>query len=805
MCHRANNTQSSSAAVLWRDMSSWALRGTALHVPASVASTSIRSAKCLVSRRRGLGSITSTHPKPIHRTLAAKLTLLACSQKIRAAPSSGPASPSTAAAAASSQALTRHMTDLLPRVIPDVGCPPNHFIHQSQVVQQSYQPTPEQLTMCQPSGSGSRGDSPGSNVVGETPPRCAKGGGLGPWVSRRRVLGAAAAATAAAVSSSPLSGALAAPVAAPGAAFTIQRTPAQCRQTYAPFLVRPDYSGPGPLSVARLPRREHTCTSCFPACVNATCKMKVDVVYPKGGPDLGLGPPFPLAVFSAGFLLGSDSYMSYAERLVSWGYTVLMYDRNETVASLLDDAACVRLLVELMDWAEMDPLLRRLADLRAGVYMVGHSRGGKLAALAGAEDARVAALCLIDPVDNTVYAPLAPGFPSALAALRNMPRERPLPLAVVGGGLGGDCAPRQANYRRFFAASTAPCWEVSIPEAGHFQFLDSLSGLQRALCPTGEVSDDDVRQVGLAVMVAWGESIIRHKGEDIFHLPVPYPAACQPQQQQEREQNAAQESVLRPSPASPSSPPESPPFQSYFPRLLQPPPQLAQLQERQGLRGQASLAQAAYAAAAVLQQEALLAELPPALPPGDIEIPIMAGKAVVGALGEPAWLGARKGSRGGGGGGGSGGDNSDSGGGGGVGGDSDNDSEGEVGLEAVTGTAPIQKTGSVLSLPPAEAAASSRIRPGTDRRALLNEPRFAAPAPDAAVDGAGDGRGSKDSVRASGRVVVVQDALRPGLDRLVTRLRYDTGLHLEARYKNFDDEGNDVRRLLYGSELDELQ
>ncbi len=49
-------------------------------------------------------------------------------------------------------------------------------------------------------------------------------------------------------------------------------------------------SGPGPLAVARLPRREHTCASCFPACVNGTCTVRVDVVYPKvGGGGEGRG------------------------------------------------------------------------------------------------------------------------------------------------------------------------------------------------------------------------------------------------------------------------------------------------------------------------------------------------------------------------------------------------------------------------------------------------------------------------------------------------------------------------------------
>jgi pimeloyl-ACP methyl ester carboxylesterase len=86
---------------------------------------------------------------------------------------------------------------------------------------------------------------------------------------------------------------------------------------------------------------------------------------------------------------------------------------------------------DLIDWASVDPLLQHIVDARR-VYLLGHSRGGKIAALTACQDSRVTALCLIDPVDNTVYAPLGPGYPSAIDALRDLPPGRSLPVAVVG-------------------------------------------------------------------------------------------------------------------------------------------------------------------------------------------------------------------------------------------------------------------------------------------------------------------------------------------------------------------------------------
>ncbi len=54
------------------------------------------------------------------------------------------------------------------------------------------------------------------------------------------------------------------------------------------------------------------------------------------------------------------------------------------------------------------------------VRCTGHSRGGKVSVLTAALDDRVTALCLLDPVDNTKYAPLSAEFPSAVEALKRL-------------------------------------------------------------------------------------------------------------------------------------------------------------------------------------------------------------------------------------------------------------------------------------------------------------------------------------------------------------------------------------------------
>ncbi|KAK9846302.1 hypothetical protein WJX81_001257 [Elliptochloris bilobata] len=233
--------------------------------------------------------------------------------------------------------------------------------------------------------------------------------------------------------------------------------------------------------------------------------LRISVLYPKPKGAPGAGPPYPLAVFTGGFLVPSQSYFTYAQHLASYGYTALLYDKLESAFEPLDDLISVSMIGELLDWARLDPVLSRIAD-SSRTFLCGHSRGGKLSVLAAVGDPRVKAVFLADPVDSTVWAPEGPDFPSAIAALQRLP-SRTVPLAVVGGGVGSDCAPKSANYRRFYEFTGGPAWEVLVRNAGHFQFLDNQSALQRAICAVGPVDDSRVRAVAQAVMVAWGEAL----------------------------------------------------------------------------------------------------------------------------------------------------------------------------------------------------------------------------------------------------------------------------------------------------------
>jgi len=360
------------------------------------------------------------------------------------------------------------------------------------------------------------------------------------------------------------------------------------------------YSLPGPYAVARLPLLEHVCPRLSPACVGKQCAVTLEFLVPRllpeGGGDEGEGegeeggaagagnggagrgrqgraassktahvaPPrrAPLAILSGGFLVGRGAYASTARHLCSWGFAVASYDKAETVLSPLDDVVSAAVVLEVADFVGSSAGLSELID-PGRLYLVGHSRGGKLSVLAAARDGaesggasaggsgegggganeggsgeggggappppapsvpppppppspprppRVRALGLVDPVNNTVYAPQGPRFPSATAALRGVPALASTPLLAVASGAlvsGRDCAPAAAAAPSFFeACRSAPAWLVTLQPAGHFQFLDEQTAVQRMVCASGPVEDGAVRASARAALAAWGRLTI---------------------------------------------------------------------------------------------------------------------------------------------------------------------------------------------------------------------------------------------------------------------------------------------------------
>lgn len=141
---------------------------------------------------------------------------------------------------------------------------------------------------------------------------------------------------------------------------------------------------------------------------------------------------------------------------------------------------------------------RELVADGARVVLGGHSRGGLVAYLA-ADTVRPAALVLVDPVSGggPPWAKPAPLPPVGWTG----------PALVLGGALGGHCAPDGRNHE-VFAAALAGCDHAVVPDCGHGDVLDgAFRTFARLLCSRG--SDPDRARAAVAA----------HVGEFLQDLP----------------------------------------------------------------------------------------------------------------------------------------------------------------------------------------------------------------------------------------------------------------------------------------------
>jgi hypothetical protein len=285
-----------------------------------------------------------------------------------------------------------------------------------------------------------------------------------------------------------------------------------------------DYTGNGPLAASAAGPIALTLPSST-GCAGNDCRVNVFVNAPMGSaPDRAA--PFPVVVISNGFQLSASQYQSYAQRLARWGYVVLRWDTTTeggVIPRSISHRVLGAMLRALPESVAAMGAMGAMMDTRRVVF-AGHSRGGKISALASSGNSNAVAFVGFDPVDaNPPGTPAGPDYPSGAAALA-MFRGRSVMIGAALGGmssLGMPCAPTASNYQTFFMQSMAPALEVTLAQTGHMQFIDNRStcGLACTFCPNGTTMDSTVREISQVLLIAASEASTRGVDASAYLTP----------------------------------------------------------------------------------------------------------------------------------------------------------------------------------------------------------------------------------------------------------------------------------------------
>jgi acetyl esterase/lipase len=203
--------------------------------------------------------------------------------------------------------------------------------------------------------------------------------------------------------------------------------------------------------------------------------------------------PFPVVVFTHGFMLGPGDYMSYGRHLASWGYVVVMPQMPSGIIPP-NHRALKEYLIKILDWIDENaanpdgPLLGRADASRLGLS--GHSMGGKISLLVCTEDIRPTASFTVDPVDaaGTPVVINPADYPSVTPELMD---QIIVPLGLSGETVnataeGQACAPEEDNFHQYYLYAVTPAVEIEVLGANHVSFLDNPDcGLVCNACSPG--------------------------------------------------------------------------------------------------------------------------------------------------------------------------------------------------------------------------------------------------------------------------------------------------------------------------------
>ena len=237
--------------------------------------------------------------------------------------------------------------------------------------------------------------------------------------------------------------------------------------------------------------------------------LPMNCVYPTSGPGAG---PYPAVLIGHGFQLPASQYTGYAQRLATFGYVACTADfRAGFLANHAENAADMVAGVDWLLQVDADsthPLFGLVDDTKIG--MMGHSLGGKVSFLAAAQDARIAAVFGLDPVDSSTLCD-----PTRCPDASDM-LPFSIPVGVLGETLDStgslqNCAPAADNFQTFYSAANSPALEVDIIGANHMSFIDDPSscGLPCRACNPATADHADVLSLARAYTVAFFERYLR--------------------------------------------------------------------------------------------------------------------------------------------------------------------------------------------------------------------------------------------------------------------------------------------------------
>jgi pimeloyl-ACP methyl ester carboxylesterase len=213
------------------------------------------------------------------------------------------------------------------------------------------------------------------------------------------------------------------------------------------------------------------------------------------------GAPFPLVVFSPGFLLGRAQYNGYLDRLASYGFVAVSQSARAegNHPQYRDDTS------KLLTWliAPTGGSAARLAGRVDGsrIGLGGHSLGGKISLLTAAQDNRVKAVITIDPVDGQ-------GIPLAKDTIAAIHLPSGTPLGFLGETISKSgaqpCAPPDFNYEVLYNSTAAERFAIRFLKAAHTDFVDKPESCFPCLfCPGGTAPKSHTHELAVKYVTAY--------------------------------------------------------------------------------------------------------------------------------------------------------------------------------------------------------------------------------------------------------------------------------------------------------------